>query len=217
MTPEQVTALAATGESETLEFKSTTGTRREAAQTVCAMLNQRGGHVLFGVTPRGDVVGQQVSERTIEEVSAEIQRIDPPAFPSVERIHVAGDLEVVAVRVSQGAARPYQYRGTAYRRVGNTTLAMSADQYNRMLFERMHSEQRWENQPATGWTVEDLDVAEVRNSVAEAVRIGRLNEPDSREPKDLLRPAVYTQVTHDASSDRACYPRLTAGSVPPPA
>ena len=43
MTPEQVTALAATGESETLEFKSTTGTRREAAQTVCAMLNQRGG------------------------------------------------------------------------------------------------------------------------------------------------------------------------------
>ena len=28
---------------------------------------------------------------------------------------------------------------TAYRRVGNTTLAMSADEYNRMLFERMHS------------------------------------------------------------------------------
>ncbi len=122
MTLEQITALAVKGESETLEFKSTTGTRREAAQTVCAMLNQCGGHVLFGVTATGDVAGQQVS--------AEIQRIDPPAFPAVERIHVAGDLEVVAVRVSQGSARPYQYRGTAYRRVGNTTLAMSADEYN---------------------------------------------------------------------------------------
>ena len=55
MTPDQITALAATGELETLEFKSTTGTRREAAQAVCAMLNQRGGHVLFGVTPTGDV------------------------------------------------------------------------------------------------------------------------------------------------------------------
>ena len=85
MTPEQIRALAAAGESETLEFKHTTGTRREAAQTVCAMLNQRDGHVLFGVTAAGDVVGQQVSERTIEEVSAEIQRIDPPAFPAVER------------------------------------------------------------------------------------------------------------------------------------
>ena len=187
MTPEQLTALVATGESETLEFKSTTGTRREAASTVCAMLNQRGGHVLFGVTPRGDVIGQQVSERTIEEVSAEIQRINPPAFPEIERLHVAEDREVIAVRVNQGSARPYQYRGTAYRRVGNTTVAMSAEEYNRVLFERMHSEQRWENQTASGWSVEDLDVAEIRNTVAEAVRIGRLNEPGSREPEELLR------------------------------
>ena len=83
MTHEQITALTATGESETLEFKHTTGTRREAVSTVCAMLNQRGGHVLFGVTPEGDVVGQQVSERTIEEVSAKIQRIEPSAFTAV--------------------------------------------------------------------------------------------------------------------------------------
>ena len=33
MTPEQITALAATGNSETLEFRSATGTRREAVQT----------------------------------------------------------------------------------------------------------------------------------------------------------------------------------------
>ena len=187
MTTEQTESLAAAGESETLEFKSTTGTRREAASTVCAMLNQHGGHVLFGVTPTGDVIGQHVSERTIEEVSAEIQRIDPPAFPEIERVHVAQDREVIAVRVNQGSARPYQYRGAAYRRVGNTTVAMSAEEYNRVLFERMHSEQRWENQAASGWSVEDLDVAEIRNTVAEAVRIGRLNEPGSREPEDLLR------------------------------
>ena len=101
MTPDQIARLAAAGESETLEFKSTTGTRREAVSTVCAMLNQRGGHVLFGVTPTGDVAGQHVGERTIEGVGAEIQRIDPPAFPAVEWIHVAGDLEVVAVRQSR--------------------------------------------------------------------------------------------------------------------
>ena len=34
--------------------------------------------------------------------------------------------------MSQGSARPYQYRGTAYRWVGNTTVVMSADEYNRM-------------------------------------------------------------------------------------
>lgn len=187
LTPEQIATLAAAGESETLEFKGTTGTRREATATVCAMLNQHGGQVLFGVTPEGRVAGQQVSERTIEEVSAEIRRIDPPAFPQVERVRVSEGREVVVVHVSQGSARPYQYRGNSYRRVGNATQAMSTDEYNRMLFDRMHSERRWENQPASGWTVDDLDIAEIRNTVAEAVRIGRLNEPGGRNPEDLLR------------------------------
>lgn len=187
LTSKEIAALAASGESETLEFKTTTGTRREAAATVCAMLNQRGGYVLFGIAPDGRVVGQQVSERTVEQVSAEIQRIEPPAFPEIGRIRVSGDLEVIAVRVNPGVSPPYQYRGASYLRVGNTTQTMSAEEYNRLLFERIHNERRWENQPADGWTVDDLDLAEIRNTVAEAVRIGRLNEPGSRGAKDLLR------------------------------
>ena len=187
MTLEIITTLAASGESEALEFKETTGTRREATMTVCAFLNQGGGQALFGVTQAGVVVGQQISERTIEELSAELGRIEPPAFPTVERVPIGGGRDVIVVSTAQGASRPYTYRGSAYRRVGNTTLAMSADEYNRMLFERMHSEQRWENQPVAGWSVNDLDVAEIRRTVAEAVRRGRLEEPVSGEPSDMLR------------------------------
>ena len=187
MNVDQIAALTASGESETLEFKTTTGTRREAAWTVCAMLNQRGGLVVFGVTPEREVMGQQVSERTIEELSAELRKIDPPASLSVDRVSVNDNIEVIVVSVSPGPARPYTYRGTAYRRVGNTTVAMSADKYNRMLVERMHSDQRWENQPATGWSIGDLVVDEVRLTVEEAIRRGRLGDPGSREPVDLLR------------------------------
>ena len=158
MTPEQIAALAASRESETMELKRSTRTRREATRTVCAMLNQQGGHVLFGVAPDGRVLGQQVSDRTLEEVSAELRRIDPPAFPTLERVGVRPGFEVVAVTVSQGPSRPYRYGDAAWRRVGNTTLRMSPDEYNRMLFERMHSERRWENLPATGWSVDDLDL-----------------------------------------------------------
>ena len=46
---DQIAALFASGESETIEFKETTGTRREGTMTVCAFLNQGGGQVLFGV------------------------------------------------------------------------------------------------------------------------------------------------------------------------
>ena len=51
----------------------------------------------------------------------------------------------------------------------------------------MHSEQRWENQPATGWSVEDLDVNEIRRTVEEAIRRDRLEDPGTREPVALLR------------------------------
>ena len=105
MTAERIARMIVAGESETLEFKSTTGTRREAARTVCAMLNQQGGQVLFGVTPEGRVAGQHVSERTLEEVSAELARIDPPAFPAIERIPVDEGREVVAVSVAPRPSR----------------------------------------------------------------------------------------------------------------
>ena len=37
MNIERLAALVASGESETLEFKAATGTRREAAMTVCCL------------------------------------------------------------------------------------------------------------------------------------------------------------------------------------
>ena len=132
MTVDRISALVAGGESETLEFKRTTGQRSDAAKTVCAMLNQRGGHVLFGVTPEGLVVGQQIGDDTIEKVSAEIQRIEPRIFPSIERVSVEGGNEVIVVVTPPGPAKPYVYKRTAYRRVGNTTLAMSTEEYNRL-------------------------------------------------------------------------------------
>ena len=47
MTPDQIAAWAAAGQSETVEFKRTTGERREATRTLCAMLNDRGELVRF--------------------------------------------------------------------------------------------------------------------------------------------------------------------------
>ncbi len=61
---ELITTLAGSSESETREFEETTGTRREAAKTVCAFLNQVGGQALSRITQEREVVGQLVSEPT---------------------------------------------------------------------------------------------------------------------------------------------------------
>ena len=64
------------------------------------MLNQRGGHVVFGVMPDGRITGQHVNDRTIQKVSAELRRIEPAVFPSIERLQVDGDRELVVVAVT---------------------------------------------------------------------------------------------------------------------
>jgi ATP-dependent DNA helicase RecG len=67
------------GESETLEFKRSTGRRSDAARTACAMLNGLGGFVIFGVADDGTIVGQDVSEKTLRYLANEFRRIEPPA------------------------------------------------------------------------------------------------------------------------------------------
>lgn len=186
-TLDQLISIVKAGESEILEFKRSTGAKREAIHTLCAMLNTRGGRVIFGVEADKSIVGQQVGAKTIEDVSREIREIEPPVFPSIDRVTVSGERDVLVVSVLQGSTRPYTVRGKAYFRVGNTTVEMSRDEHNRMLFERMHSEQRWENQVAHGWLVSDLDVGEVTRTLEEAIRRGRQGDPGTRDPMAVLR------------------------------
>lgn len=186
MNIDEVAAWVAAGESETLEFKRTTGELRSGVQTICAMLNHRGGKVMFGVEANR-VVGQHVSERTIEEIAQELRQLDPPAFPSVDRVPVEAGREVVVVSTGTGQGRPYCCRGQAYRRVGNTTQMLSRDEYNRMLLERLHGEHRWENSPTEGWTLADIDAAELIRTVEEAIRRGRAEDPGTRDTVELLR------------------------------
>lgn len=187
MTPEQISHWVAARESEMQEFKETTGQRREAARAVCAMLNNRGGRVMFGITPKGSVVGQMVGTDTLEDIARELQAIDPPAFPSIDRVDIDTGRSVIVVTVPPGSSRPYSVRGKAYRRVGATNLPLSRGEDNAMLLERVHGDRRWENEEASGWTLADLDHEQIALTVDEAVRRGRIDEPGTRKPEPLLR------------------------------
>ncbi|MCK6485232.1 MAG: putative DNA binding domain-containing protein [Phycisphaerae bacterium] len=187
MNKDRLDELAESGESETLEFKRSTGQRREAMRTLCAMLNNRGGRVVIGVEPGGRVVGQVVGRDSLEDLTNELKQIEPPAFPSIDRVPIGKGLEVLVVTVTQGQGRPYTYKGKPYKRVGNTSLEMSRDEYNCMLFERLHGEKRWENQTLDDFRLQDLDRAEMTRTVTEAIRRGRAEDPGTRDPETLLR------------------------------
>jgi ATP-dependent DNA helicase RecG len=184
MNLEALTQLVGQGESEHLEFKRSTGQRSDAAKTVCAMLNGLGGFVLFGVTDRGNIIGQQLSTRTLEEVVNEVHRIEPPAFPDIETVLLEDGRAVVALRIPGGGG-PYTYDGRPYLRHGSTTSLMPRQRYERLLLERMHASHRWENRPTQGIGIADLDQAEIVRTIEEAIRRQRMDDPATRDPYEI--------------------------------
>ncbi len=177
----------ASGESESLEFKRSTALAVEGCRSLCAMLNHCGGRVLFGVEDDGRVVGQEVSDSTLRKLSEEIGRIDPPVYPSIETVVLPEGRQALVVSTSPGTNRPYTYKGESWRRRGSTNVKLSRDEADRMLLERVHGEQRWENRPAPDWSVADLDTRELVLTVEEAIRRGRAEDPGTRDPAELLR------------------------------
>lgn len=89
-------------ESETVEFKKSTGEHKEALQAISAMLNKHGrGELYFGVRDDGDVIGQDVTDATLRQVTSWMSdKIEPAVFPTVEKLETEEGLQYVRVDFS---------------------------------------------------------------------------------------------------------------------
>jgi ATP-dependent DNA helicase RecG len=186
MNVQALTQLVAQGENEILEFKSTTGQRKEGVKTACGMLNGLGGYVLFGVTDHGGIVGQSITTHTAEEIVNELRRIEPSPPHSIECVELDNGKSVLIISLPKADGGPYTYDGRPYMRRGPTTSVMPQTAYEQLMLERMESSHRWENRPAQGITIEDLDGAEIVLTVEEAIRRHRLDDPITRNVSELL-------------------------------
>ncbi|MEO1076073.1 MAG: ATP-binding protein, partial [Bacteroidota bacterium] len=186
MTADDIQSLIAEGEGETIEFKRTTGQRTAAAKTVCAFLNGRGGTVVFGVTPEGDLSGLDVVEQTIAQVVQELKKVEPFVPITPETVPLPSGRAALVLDVPLGPDRPYTYDGRPYVRQGPTTSVMPRSQADRFVEERRYRGRRWEEMPAYQTTAADLDASEVTRTVEEAIRRGRMDEPGTRNTVALL-------------------------------
>lgn len=187
MNLEELQALAASGEGESLEFKGTTGQRGEACRTLCAFLNGKGGRVVFGVTDRGIVTGQEVSDKTRRELSEAFGRIEPFADVETEWVEVGGGRVAIVCGVEKGNAGPYTFEGRAYKRVESTTVAMGREEYRARLREAEGFQSDWERRPNPELRLADLDVEEVKATARRAVNAGRLDaSADTEDAEGLL-------------------------------
>ena len=159
-------------ESETLEFKLTTGELHQGIESIAAILNKHGyGELFFGVADSGEVKGQPVTDATIRTVTDGILRdIEPRITPEVKEYSYDGR-STVKVTFS-GTQRPYSAFGRFLIRVGTQNRQMTRDELRKLIKDEDYSHP-WEDDPSD-YGVADLDDDAMRRYFHEAVSCGRL-------------------------------------------
>ena len=171
-------------ESETLEYKKSTGEIKQAMDDICSILNKHGKGVLyFGVKPNGDVCGQDVSANTLDDVARYIKTaIKPMIYPCVKE-EILDGLHVIRVDFL-GSERPYSSYGKYYKRVHDRAEDMTPDELKHMMLNTDYSS-IWENNQ-TMFGIDDVDKKALLSFYKRAVSCGRLQPFEEYNEKELL-------------------------------
>lgn len=163
-------------ETETLEFKKSTGEIKEAMVSISSILNKHGiGTIYFGVKPNGDVIGQDVSESSLRDVSRLVyESIRPQIYPAIEEVTL-DDKHVIKVEFS-GENAPYAAAGRYYLRTADEDREVTPEEL-REFFSANKYRGKWEKEKS-GTTEKQIDRKAIKAFWQKAVAAGRM--PDGR-------------------------------------
>jgi len=150
-------------ETETLELKKSTSELKEAIVSLVAILNKhQRGELWFGIRNDGTVVGQQVAEKTVRDVSKSIsEHIEPKVYPVVELVTVDGR-QCIKVQV-EGSEHPYYAYGRAYIRVGDEDRQLSAKELERLILDKNRDRLRWDTEACAKATIDDIGSGKLKS------------------------------------------------------
>ena len=170
-------------ETEKVEYKKSTGELKEGIVSIAAILNKHGGgEIYFGVKNNGDVIGQEITDSTLRDISQAISNhIKPVIYPTIEKREY-GDKEVAYVSF-EGNSTPYLAYNIPRIRVADEDKVMDRDTYEDMLIER-DGAKAWELQ-ASQYTIDDVIEEDLKKYVRRAKEAERITF-ESEETKVVL-------------------------------
>ena len=170
MTLDDLQKLISQGESNTLEFKSSTAQLKGAGQTLCAFLNGNGGIVLIGVNDKGKIIGQHVTDNSRKEIAHMLRLLEPFAAVDVEYVPLhENDKYIIVLLAKNNHIAPYIFDGRPYMRNQSTTVKMKQEHYQELLLDRLHNPKPWDLLPAKNITIDDLDEDEILRAIQEGI------------------------------------------------
>jgi len=154
------------GEDTFLELKVKLSNPVRIAQEIVALANTEGGVIVFGVNDQLRVEGVEDTE-VVQDELARICReeIVPPLLPLIDRISFDNGRRIVALDI-EPKRRPYRTRdGRFYLRIGAEKREATREEISALLDEARPL--RYENVPAMGASMEDIDEAHLWSFVRE--------------------------------------------------
>ena len=123
-------------ETENREYKKTTGELKEGIISLGSMLNKNGyGTLFFGVKDNGDVIGQQIGDHTLRDISQGIaNHLKPQVIPTISHELVDGK-DIIRVYV-EGNEAPYSAHGRYFIRSADEDRELSPDQLRALMFKK---------------------------------------------------------------------------------
>lgn len=127
-------------ETETIEFKKTTGELKEGIISLSSMLNKSGTATLFfGVKDNGEVIGQEISSRTLRDISQAIATaVKPQIIPTIT-LELTDERNVIKV-TADGTDKPYSAYGRYYIRSADEDRDLTPEQLRQMMQEQENSD-----------------------------------------------------------------------------
>ena len=96
MNSQSLKKLLLSGESETVEFKTSFG--KEAIETLVAFANTKGGTILIGVNDKGEVAGGKIGQEIIQNWVNQIKQNSSPSIIPDHKCPVKNRIILVAYR-----------------------------------------------------------------------------------------------------------------------
>ena len=186
MTEQQLKQLIKQGEGQTLEFKASTGLKKEICQAVSAFSNTAGGTILVGISSKGEILGVNIGKDTVEDLANSIKRnTDPPIYPQMY-IHKIDGKEIIEISVKEAEEKPVFYDGHAFQRAGRTSPRISVSKI-RELAKQEKKMLAWDEKIYDEATVKGIDEARIRWFVKEAKKQRTLKIQENASIGEILK------------------------------
>ena len=172
-------------ETETIEYKKSTGELKQGIISMVAILNKHnGGELYFGIRNDGIVVGQDISEKTLRDISQAISNhVEPQIFPDISNV-VIDNQDCIRITF-EGDDVPYYAYGRAYLRVADEDRVMSPQELESYILKKNANITAWDSETSDK-TIDDISEKILKDYIGRANAAGRIGYAYT-DKQDILK------------------------------